>query len=523
MASMRHGDKARERASARPGVHSAMGSRATLRILMAVTAVIVLLAVAAAAAFLRYDRRTTWERATIASNNVARFLETDITRTLRVYDLSLQGVIDSLAQPQFRLLSPEVAHRLLFERAAMADYLGSIIVLDAKGNVVHDSRSVIAEKGNFADRDYFQVHRTSVDAGLYVSGPYRSRLRGGDPSIAISRRLARPDGSFGGVVVGALRLAYLDDRFGRIALGVGDSITLSRDDGLVLRRRPGQEDAPAGVVPAQLLSQYAEHVSGSFISDVGGTERHYSFARVTGLPLTVSIATSTEGIMRPWVHRAWFAGVSTTAFCIAVVLLMVFFRRVMRQGRSETAQLTELAQTDGLTGLLNRRAFDAALRKAWDDAMVLGRPLALLFIDADNFKHFNDVHGHQAGDDLLRQLSRVARKTARRPTDVAARYGGEEFVVLLPDTDLRAAWRIAEDIRQAVEHLHVRNGGGVVTVSVGVASMWPAPPYQADDLVARADQALYVAKARGRNQVHAGRSLQPDTPAQRVRHGEGLQ
>ncbi|WP_144630641.1 sensor domain-containing diguanylate cyclase [Bordetella genomosp. 13] len=504
MASMRYGGGSSARRLFRSGVHSALGVRTMQRILNVATGLILLVAISATAAFLHYDRSATWERVATATNNLAMILEADISRTIRVYDLSLLGVIEGLAQPGLGKLSPDMAHRLLFDRAAMADYLGSILVLDTRGNIMRDSRSPQARKGNFSDRDYFRVHQERADVELYISNPYRSRLRKEDPSIAISRRLQNADGSFAGVVMGALRLAYFDERFGQIALGPNDTISLLRDDGLVLRQRCGEPcGQQASTVTPALMARYQASVHGGFVDASDGVERYYSYVRVADLPLIVSISSPVDDMMLPWRHRAWFTGPSTVAFCAAVLMLMMFFRGVLRQGRSETAQLTALAQTDGLTGLSNRRAFDAALRKAWDEAALLDRPLSLLFIDADNFKNFNDLYGHPAGDDLLRRLGQMARKSARRPTDVVARYGGEEFVVLLPDTGLRPACRIAEDIRQAVEQLRIRNGGGTVTVSVGVTAMRPASGVGPEDLVARADQALYAAKSGGRNQVRA--------------------
>lgn len=502
MASMRYGGGLPVRRLFRSGVHSAIGARTMLRTLNLATILILMAAITATASFLDYDRRATWVRVTTSTDNLAKILEADISRTIRVYDLSLLGVIEGLAQPGLAKLDPGVAHRLLFDRAAMADYLGSILVLDAKGGLVRESRSPITRKANFADRDYFRVHMERDDAGLYISNPYSSRLRNGDPSIAISRRLEDPDGTFAGVVVGAVRLAYFDDRFGQIAVGPHDTISLLRDDGLVLRQRCGADCGPqASTVAPALMARYRASSQGSFVDSSDGVERYYSYVRVADLPLRISISSPVDDMMQPWLHRAWFTGPSTAAFCIAVLALMMFFRGVLRQGRSETAQLAELAQTDGLTGLSNRRAFDAALRKAWEDAVLLDRPLALLFIDADNFKGFNDLYGHPAGDELLRRLAQAARKAARRPTDVVARYGGEEFVVLLPDTGLLAANRIAEDIRNTVEQWHVRNGSGTVTVSVGVTAMRQARDLGPDDLLARADQALYAAKSGGRNKV----------------------
>jgi diguanylate cyclase (GGDEF)-like protein len=128
-------------------------------------------------------------------------------------------------------------------------------------------------------------------------------------------------------------------------------------------------------------------------------------------------------------------------------------------------------------------------------------------IDIDFFKKHNDEHGHQAGDECLKQVAAVLRATVQRPADSVARYGGEEFAVILPGTEMTGAIIVAERIRQAVEAIRLDYGDPLahhhVTVSVGVASVIPAPRTTSADLVAAADQALYKAKAVGRNQVIA--------------------
>ncbi len=140
-------------------------------------------------------------------------------------------------------------------------------------------------------------------------------------------------------------------------------------------------------------------------------------------------------------------------------------------------QLERMALRDGLTGLANRRAFDAALTREVARTQRTGAPLSLLMIDADRFKRFNDDNGHLAGDTCLKAIAAVVSQAARRPTDLAARYGGEEMVLLLPETDLAAAHAIAAEITRQVAALaipHERNPPWkLVTVSVGTASIDP--------------------------------------------------
>ena len=133
---------------------------------------------AAAVALLWMDRRTTWNQAYVSARNLTEVLAADIGRTIRVYDLSLQGVIERLHEPDIESLPRGTLHRFLFDRAASAEYLGTILILDRDGNVRYDSQSTEPVTVNFADRDFFQIHRDHPDAGMYVSRPYLSRLRG---------------------------------------------------------------------------------------------------------------------------------------------------------------------------------------------------------------------------------------------------------------------------------------------------------------------------------------------------------
>ncbi|MGE3473586.1 MAG: diguanylate cyclase [Vicinamibacterales bacterium] len=168
-------------------------------------------------------------------------------------------------------------------------------------------------------------------------------------------------------------------------------------------------------------------------------------------------------------------------------------------------RLAEIASRDELTGLFNRRHFEAALGQEWARAHRLRRPIALVMADLDHFKGLNDTQGHVAGDVALRAVGGVIASCARRPGDVAARFGGEEFVVLLPGAQDDYVHALAEEIRAAVEALNLPHPAAPaqrVTVSVGVASV-TAPTTLEPDLVAAADRALYRAKAGGRNAVAA--------------------
>jgi diguanylate cyclase (GGDEF)-like protein len=170
------------------------------------------------------------------------------------------------------------------------------------------------------------------------------------------------------------------------------------------------------------------------------------------------------------------------------------------------ARLTQLSATDGLTGIGNRRAFDQALEKEVGRAARDRQQVSLIMIDVDHFKLFNDHYGHPAGDDCLRQIATMLDQCLRRPPDIVARVGGEEFAALLPDTDPSGARDVAERIRRELRHAdmpHAASPIGRVTISIGIATLLPAPGADGQILFAQADEALYRAKQSGRDTAHS--------------------
>ncbi len=169
-------------------------------------------------------------------------------------------------------------------------------------------------------------------------------------------------------------------------------------------------------------------------------------------------------------------------------------------------QLQELSRSDVLTGVANRRHLHEYIQQVWDRAMADGSPISVLMIDVDHFKRYNDLYGHPAGDECLRQVAACMRKSLRNAGDFVARYGGEEFVAVLPGAPMIMAEQAAERVRQSIEALSMRHEDSttspVVTVSIGVATAIPGTlGMNPDKLISNADRALYDAKRGARNRV----------------------
>ena len=173
-----------------------------------------------------------------------------------------------------------------------------------------------------------------------------------------------------------------------------------------------------------------------------------------------------------------------------------------------TALLQEMAYVDGLTGIANRRHFDESLHIEWRRCLRNGKPISLVMIDIDHFKHYNDEYGHLQGDTCLQAVAAALRDGLGRAQDLVARYGGEEFVCLLPECSLTGARQVAEHLAAAVRALalehHASPVSDIVTISIGIATTTPDHHNAPDVLLASADANLYRAKQAGRNRVDAG-------------------
>jgi diguanylate cyclase (GGDEF)-like protein len=439
--------------------------------------------------------------------NVSLLIERDVSRNLEIFDLSLRAVMDGLKQPGLMELTPEMRRMLLFDGSASAKDLGSLFVFDENGNVKFDSQASPPRQFNVADRDYFQVQRDSRNAGLYISHPFTPKMPGKDVSIALSRRISKPDGSFGGVVVGTIRLAYFHRLFDGMNLGPGGSMALMLRDGTMLMRRPyDPKIVGINLTGTANYSRFITQPSGDFFgtASIDGVERWYAFRQIDMYPLILDVALSTRDIYVEWRRRAWIIGSLIAALDATIIALALLFSRQLHLRRLAEDELRELARTDALTGLNNRRAFEEHLDEEWRRAHRNGWPLSMLLIDVDSFKGFNDLYGHSAGDEALATVARSIAQNVRRPGDTAARFGGEEFAVLLPDTDETGAASLAEQIRavvQAHQLRHVASAHHVLTVSIGVATAKGPLIATSRALVNAADGALYEAKDAGRNRV----------------------
>lgn len=474
---------------------------------LAVGALITILIVAQGLTLWR-SYQATWLLAVRSAENALNTISSSISRNLSVLNLSLMGAQEAIGKSGLADIPVELRQMVLFDRAASAQFLGSMLVLGRDGGIIHDSGSSPPRQGNFQDRDYFTA-QIDEDKGTYVSTPFESRLRANDPSIALSRRVTGPGGEFEGVVIAAVRIAFFQALLDRVDLGPESVIALTRSNGIVIIRSPstdGKGNVGANISGSPIFKRILSTPGQAFTdrSVFDGTKRYYISTKIESFPLFLSIGISTEAAMNEWTANALTSSALTVAMCVLFILLVRALRLALLRSHEIEEQLEALAVTDALTGLPNRRAFNLAFASEMRRAARQRTPLAILLIDVDHFKSINDSYGHGVGDIVLTRVANQISRSIRRPGDFAARYGGEEFAAILPSTHAEGATAIAERMRSAIEAIapcpsQPKLEKVTVSIGVSVGPVDPAsPPAQ---IVNRADRALYEAKGGGRNRV----------------------
>lgn len=194
-----------------------------------------------------------------------------------------------------------------------------------------------------------------------------------------------------------------------------------------------------------------------------------------------------------------------SSYILGMIVNITELKLVEQELLKVNEQLQYLSNYDSLTCIANRRYFDHYLNKEWIRAIRNSSSMSVILLDIDFFKDYNDMYGHLEGDERLKNVATILKKTVDPSTELAARYGGEEFVIVLPETDLKGAYAIAEKIATSIESLKIPHKGSKVsdyiTISVGVHTMTPNSNCNPQDLIRGADNALYEAKRKGRNQV----------------------
>jgi diguanylate cyclase (GGDEF)-like protein len=514
----------------------------------------------AAIAPLMVERVRGLERARSERAELARSQVVDLARgaaaAQREFVSSMRSLVQVVARAYARLPSePAACNRALANLTGNVPWLRGVDVAGIDGQVkcATDPRAVGLD---VSDRSYFQSTLRTRD--FSVSDYLISRVHQ-VPCLVATYPVFKEDGSFDGVVLALINLQWMGDLAATVARSADTSVDLIDGSGTLLAASADQGALiGADFAALPLVGDMLARDEGTATA-VGfdGVRRIFAYVHLPWTHARLAVGLD-EAVVHGGIDReigiayvqlglfgilvllaAWFGGERLILRPIRSLVSMATrlgrgdlgvraadepwlaefeplaaaFDDMARKlaAREEELQianqhLEELASLDGLTGLANRRGFDRELERQWQRAGERSRPLALMMIDIDHFKLFNDRYGHVRGDACLRAVGETLSLVTLEEAVLVARYGGEEFALLLPNRDIARSTALAEEARRAIEDLlivHEETNSGFVTISIGVESQVPQPGQPAADLVEAADRALYAAKRRGRNTVVA--------------------
>src|SRR5690625_3370036 len=461
------------------------------------------------------------------------------------FPVSKDGSIDIMAT-RFKFFH---THHKQFDSIVYIDKSGDVIIDTAAEQIISENRKI-----NLKDRDYFKAAKSGKE---YITDTAVSS-NSQEPVIILSSPIIDDSGDFQGVVFGATYFSKLNQYLSQTIHSDTSEVMLINDKGKVLSSAMCQKESlieganntfnvrlyniikndPAdnGVITFDQSEHGESLIAYTSLFD----DRYYLVNKISKqeilaphiqlimLMITIGLLIIFIGFVivipvskqlgRPFVslveatkqmragqYQTRIDPEKFTTSPTELQLLMHSFNDMAASVYKSKQTLKELSNTDGLTGIANRRYFEDRLEEIWQKAVQNKTPTSLIFVDVDYFKKYNDQFGHLMGDSCLIQLAHAMKSAVGTNDYLLARYGGEEFVVTMPNTSKGNAQKLAEEIRQEVSNLQIRRtkdqSNQYVTVSLGVATVIPTDTMTKEDLIQLADQSLYEAKSAGRNQV----------------------
>jgi diguanylate cyclase (GGDEF)-like protein/PAS domain S-box-containing protein len=372
-------------------------------------------------------RHDEWNYARQTNTNLVRTLQHGVEWTLNSFDMSLEGVAREASRPEVWALPADLRARVMFDHSLRSRAMGDILILDATGKAVLNSVLTQRSEPQFADRDFFVAHAIGGHQGLFVGKPRQSSLTGRHV-LPLSRAYHDTEGRFAGVVVGAIRLDYLNELFGSLELGASSGINLLRTDGVLIARFPyGNSDVGKSIAGTPNMARFQAESEGSFVGKaaIDGVERLYAFMKVGDFPIIVNVAQSTDTILAHWRRSAWMLGSFALVLMLACVGLAGRFVQELAL-RQKVSAMLQVAEHDLRT-------------------ILHSVPSAIAYWDAQLHNRFaNDAHREWFG----------AFPEALRNTHVSEFLGPELYRRNLPLIE-----RTLQGEPQLFEHSFVDQGG----------------------------------------------------------------
>jgi diguanylate cyclase (GGDEF)-like protein len=464
---------------------------------------------------LYHDYQDTIENEKRFFSDIARIADENISGMLQAVDLLLMDVGHEVERRGYS--DPEYIKKYMQVRAQSFSYLHTVFLADGSGVIKTATRPELVGM-DINDRPYYAELKNDVNGR---SSPYYSLLRSkldGSYRLFIAHALPGVLDKWQGIVGVSIELKTFHELLASVAPeGRSSAVNLISKEGFIIARSQDPEKY-LGVSVDNNESHFRFHMNSGeritfkrkrYITD--GIERISCARTLSSGAFVVFVSKSAEEILENWRRKAIYRSIAVIASALVLISLA---RMVVERQRiaveatlamnNANEKLWVLSTTDGLTGLANRRHFDQVLEIEWQRCALQKQPLALIMVDVDFFKRFNDLYGHQSGDACLCRIATVLMSHTQRAGALVARYGGEEFAAILPNVDLAQASAWADDVRQAVVELtiaHEASDVGIVSLSMGIAAMIPSDAENVSCMLAAADRALYQAKRKGRNRI----------------------
>ncbi len=505
-----------------------------------------------------FERIHGLEAARVQRNEQARTEATDLAQrgveSQREVIYSVRALLQVVARSYARMpFDAADCNKYLTALTGNVAWIRALSIAGADGKITC-STEPNAVGLNMSDRDHFQNALHSRDFAL---SDYMVNRTHQVPSLIATYPAVKDDGSVNAVVLAVINLQWISELVTTAAQHSGATVILLDGSGTLVAASEDQANLIGKPFAAQSLAKdmLSRDEGTATTAGFDGIPRIFAYARVPWTQARLAVGLDERTVQSDIDRELALAYLKLVLFGLFVLLIAWFggerlvvrpirslARTAMRFGRgdlhvratSETwlaefeplaialddmahklagreeelrianEHLEELASLDGLTGLANRRGFDRQIDHEWLRAIDRHEPVALMMIDIDHFKLYNDRYGHVAGDTCLRSVSETLSLVTLENAVLVARYGGEEFALLLPGLDLPRLSSLAEEARRSIEDLlitHAEAPCGHVTISIGVESIVPRAGQSAADLVEAADRALYIAKRCGRNRV----------------------
>lgn len=454
--------------------------------------------------FMQERDRITAERSWLAINK-SQLMNRSFGDTFLAADYLLRDVLGrvdlahDLAYPQ---ADPQVSARLdalLQEKVDTVNGLTDMVLFN--GDCLFAATARTPARGTKSRQRFCSDGHVEPGQSLHIQYMPPASSVSARSVVLMSRTVGSPEGRLLAGAMVVVDLEYAQRWIAAIDVEPDDVLALVDSEGTLLARNPplpeaiGQRTSPPPTEPP--FSEVKGTATFTTTSPLDGRERIFGMSRMERFPFLVIVGFDRARVLSGWQHRAWQFG----AGYIVLSALALMALRVQRATRRQREEMRQLANTDTLTGIANRRHFVDVADREFGRARRYGHPLSVLMLDIDRFKTINDRWGHPVGDRVIQELAQLTQSVIRGQ-DLCGRLGGDEFALILPETDSAGAQLIAERLRaraEATDTLCADDGSPVrFTVSIGIASLSPEDG-SFDALLQRADKELYQAKQGGRN------------------------